>query len=380
MKKQESFWGGVFSKKILENLWGQKNPEEDSEISLIDPERPPLPPLPMTTPQDLTSQTIQEPVDSLQQQHNESLWEAIRDQKIEEVKLAIAAGAQVGARNREGLHALGLCILEQNVEAFGVIAPLSDLNKKMLDNGHTPLTFCLSKSIRLPFAHRLLDAGCDITSINIITQDSPLNIAIGKNISDVSLLEKLIGEGDLPLRNQRGKNAFQIALSLYSKLPDLWLIELILKKGAQPDLDGALQKTCERGGVHVVKVLLEQGASYQSGNARGQTPLALAAAAGHFDICQVLLEQGANANALDRDLTSPLMEAASHGHEQCMRLLLDHGAPDEPYPGSNLTASSLAERNGFDHLADELRIDETRKNLNHQIPETKRPQTIVRRL
>jgi ankyrin repeat protein len=61
-------------------------------------------------------------------------------------------------------------------------------------------------------------------------------------------------------------------------------------------------------------------------DARGRTPLWIAAKEGLKEVVQVLLTYGAIVDILNADAKTPLWKAASNGHKEVLELLLAHGA------------------------------------------------------
>lgn len=64
-------------------------------------------------------------------------------------------------------------------------------------------------------------------------------------------------------------------------------------------------------------------------DARGRTPLHLAAAYGHLEVCIALAEAGAEVNIADEDGETPLHSAIRENRSDVARLLLAHGADTE---------------------------------------------------
>ena len=66
------------------------------------------------------------------------------------------------------------------------------------------------------------------------------------------------------------------------------------------------------GHLEIVKFLLEKGASIDSKNDYGSTPLHLASMKGHLEIVKLLLGEGANIDAKDENGSTPLHWASRH--------------------------------------------------------------------
>ncbi|EMD00869.1 hypothetical protein BAUCODRAFT_48919, partial [Baudoinia panamericana UAMH 10762] len=107
----------------------------------------------------------------------------------------------------------------------------------------------------------------------------------------------------------------------------------LIEHGASADEPiGELQRTALHQGAHLnrvacLNVLLQHGACIAAEDAKGDTPLHLAAWAGHCEALEVLLNQGADIDSLSgRDGYSALWCAISAYHIDAVRLLLKHGA------------------------------------------------------
>ena len=98
---------------------------------------------------------------------------------------------------------------------------------------------------------------------------------------------------------------------------------------------------------HVVKVLLEHGASLNSAvTLHDLTPLHLAARHGHAEVVKVLLDREANVTARDKNGLTPLHTASEYSQAPVVNLLLDAHADCNATNNDGDTALVLACRNG----------------------------------
>ena len=88
-----------------------------------------------------------------------------------------------------------------------------------------------------------------------------------------------------------------------------------------------LHVAASRGQDEVVRLLLDRGADIEGPTEPGEwTPLVFAAYRGHLGAAQVLVESGAGVGEADGN---PIHFAGQRGHEEICRLLVDHGAVDD---------------------------------------------------
>ena len=78
--------------------------------------------------------------------------------------------------------------------------------------------------------------------------------------------------------------------------------------------------------LHIIKLLIDKGASMDSSSTFNDTALHAAAEVGRDDIVSFLLDRGANINCSDKAGWSPLMFAAEKGHTRIACMLIDAGA------------------------------------------------------
>lgn len=88
----------------------------------------------------------------------------------------------------------------------------------------------------------------------------------------------------------------------------------------------ALIEACFNGHYEIVKLLVEAGARISVRNDVGNTPLYVAAREGNFEICVFLIAQGARVTASGKYGEKPIHAAAWKGDLRIVNLLLEHGA------------------------------------------------------
>lgn len=87
-----------------------------------------------------------------------------------------------------------------------------------------------------------------------------------------------------------------------------------------------LMDHCAKGRLNEVHEKLNAGANPKFVDYDKRTPLHLAAAEGHTQICSLLLEKGAQVRVRDRWGNTPLGDAVHYGHTEVQSLLRVHGA------------------------------------------------------
>src|SRR4029453_11204476 len=88
------------------------------------------------------------------------------------------------------------------------------------------------------------------------------------------------------------------------------------------NINAELLQAVRRGAEATVRALLDQGASLESRNRLGDTPLNIAAKNGHTRLGLLLIERGADVNHKDLSGVTPLMSAAYNGDLELTRALL----------------------------------------------------------
>jgi len=107
----------------------------------------------------------------------------------------------------------------------------------------------------------------------------------------------------------------------------LWAMAFLLLSGcvtASPE--ERLRQAATQGNLVRVETFLKEGVSIHAADAKGTTPLFLAAQHGHQQVVAHLLEQGAAVDQARQDGVTPLFVAARQGHRDIVALFLNKGA------------------------------------------------------
>jgi uncharacterized protein len=161
---------------------------------------------------------------------------------------------------------------------------------------------------------------------------------------------------DLNTRNEQGDSGLIVALRESSmKVTGFLLSQRSVKvnqrnaKGETPLMIAAI-----RGHLDAARQLIQRGADV---NMPGWTPLHYAASRPDPDsaaMVRLLLEHHAYIDAESPNRSTPLMLAAMYGHRDLVKLLLDEGADPSLRNEQGLTAVDFARRADRDDLAEQI--------------------------
>jgi ankyrin repeat protein len=122
----------------------------------------------------------------------------------------------------------------------------------------------------------------------------------------------------------------------------------------QININGQFVMAARVGKVERVQALLDQGASVNSRDRNGDTPLNMAAAKGNAELVQVLLKAGADVNLGNLSGVTPLMGAAFSANAQAFSALLAAGAKTDPLDRVKKNAATYAAAHGCTNCLQEL--------------------------
>ena len=182
-------------------------------------------------------------------------------------------------------------------------------------------------------AELLIAAGAELGRAGSL-EVHPLRIALEKGHYDLFLT--LLQKGADPCENSR----VSLIVNDVIQTGDLSLIADTLQYGNLQNMDRLYYTLGERrtmlhiavntGDMDTVKYFLSLGASVDTPDEIGRTPLVTAAARGYLPVLELLLQAGADPDSLANELRTrtptALMAASAAGSAPCVKLLLDAGA------------------------------------------------------
>src|SRR5262245_12368585 len=125
--------------------------------------------------------------------------------------------------------------------------------------------------------------------------------------------------------------------------------DLVVAENPKPRMTRQFFEILRSGDINKLERALDQGASPNSRDDSGNTPLLHAAGYGDVACVSLLLKRGAEVNATNAQGASALMRAATDPPK--IRLLLEHGADPKARSAIGNTALILAARTANSHVA-----------------------------
>ena len=272
----------------------------------------------------------------------------------ETLSLLTVNGADINARNKEGVTPLEIAVKKDDVQSASFFTSYGA-------NIHTQDTYCESPlTLALAGSNEIFEAL--VNSTNALSQDSdgntPLHIALLKN-APLSKVQYIISlTSDVNIRNRDGnsplfiavlKNRQKVGELLLSKGADIFAtntnnnspLRLALKYGGSVqdwlvtsktivEKDGSgnsvLHYAAEWEYADAVTSLLAKGADISARNANGETPIFSAAKTNNPSIIQLLVDGGADVHARDNLGSAPIHIAVRWDAPLSVDALIKNGA------------------------------------------------------
>ena len=260
--------------------------------------------------------------------------------QMDSVKVLLEAGADPTIADEEGftcLHAAidGRCS-KDTLQAL--IDHGAHINARRRDGTNALLNACQtgqSESVRF-----LLDKLADV-SIGKPDGNTCLHIAVHGNCSK-GALQKIIEQGmDVNIMNNMGETALILACESAQAAS----VNVLLEKGADPNISDGEGYTCLHAAVHgwcaneTLKEIINHKAQLDAQNLDGETALSLACLYRQQDSVKILLNAGSNTNITNNNGNTCLHAAVySNCNTKMIQAIIDHGVNVNATNETNKTA------------------------------------------
>ena len=292
------------------------------------------------------------------------------------VKFLLSIDADPNAKDINGYTSLHFAVMHEQIKAASMLINHGSNIQASCNSGNTPLHLACARSFEL--SKLLIDNGADINAVNINGQ-TPIRFAISTN--QLSVVDTLIKEGAyvkqyLPFietcilqvivdghlylfqtildssyitqeklakfsgysvaygQNQifdllwsRGKKCSTEQMEEYLELASMkgnsYVVEKLLKNGAEfKAKSNALLSAVGSNRCEIVQLLIKHKADLNVKNSYSNTPLHLAAIAGHHEIIEILMQNGANSEITDKKGLTPIHLAVSFKSIEVLKVLI----------------------------------------------------------
>ncbi len=301
---------------------------------------------------------------------------------VEQLRVLVSNGADINARNKDGISPLALAIENNIPEHIRFYAENgADINS-MDTNGNTPLILALnSKSIPV----ELVVNGANV-NVHDSAGNTPLHVAIVNNAPLQKIQYILSLADDVNERNADGNSALYFAVIrnrqrvgelLLAKNADIfaannqnysplrlaltaggsvteWLITSQTIRATDGSGNTALHYAAEWGLRDAIATLIQKGADPAARNANGETPLFSAVRADKSQIIGQLASGGCDVNARDNLGSTPLHTAIRWNAPEAAGALLALGADIDAQNTAGKSALSEAALSGKYTMAELL--------------------------
>lgn len=214
-------------------------------------------------------------------------------------EILIKAGADLLATDKEGSNAMHIAVNWEKNEILQMLVVHKVLINSKDNSGTTPLMLAIRKGHQ-PSCEVLVKAGADL----LATDSYGLNaMHIAVYFAQNEIVQMLAVQNQLiNSKNKIGRTPLMIA----GEMGYMHICETLMQAGSDLfaiDNEGCniMHVAANNGKIEVLQMFVTQQKLINSRNKKGETPLMLAAEAGHKSACEVLMKAGADPIATDND-------------------------------------------------------------------------------
>ena len=325
------------------------------------------PPTPQATPRP-TKETPAPKLDAKQRARlNQQLIEAAWDNDVRRARALIAQGADVNAKDNTVQSAYLISTSEGYLELLNLtLKHGADVDSKDSFNG-TGLIRAADRG-HADIVGRLVQAGVEIDHINNLGWTALHEAIILGDGSDryVDTVRVLVAAGaDLRLRSQRDQiTPIEHATSKgYQEIAQVLRASLEADRPSKQQANQRLLAAAERGDATAAALAIRGGASLETRDDKGRTPLLLAATEDRLAVARLLVYLGADPDALDDQHDTPWLVTGVTGSVDMLEVLLPAG-PDLTIP-NRFGGTALIPASERGHVAYVRRAVRTDIEVNH---------------
>jgi ankyrin repeat protein len=250
---------------------------------------------------------------------------------VEAVEFLLRAGADVEARDEQGLTALQFAIITLKFKDLSDMLIAAGANLNTRDNGGATLLMSAARCYQLKPIEYLISMSN--TGLHLQARDDYGDTALhyALKVGALEVAQRLVQAGlDSADPTPSGDSPIHIALRLKRDpfpLQNLPEVDTIRSKVHGSILNTAIFYSHEEVVAELLKRVSETDAQeYINLSCDIGTPLYCAASRGSILMLEKLLEKGAQVNLVGGQLGSPLMAACARGQVEAVMLLLRNGA------------------------------------------------------
>ena len=246
---------------------------------------------------------------------------AIKKNDVQSARFFTSYGANIHTQDTYGASPLTLALAGSSEILEAVVNSSNALSQD--SDGNTPLHIALLKDAPLTKVQYIISLTNDV---NVRNRDgnSPLFIAVLKNRQKVG--EILLSKGaDIFAANTNNNSPLRLALKYGGSVQD-WLVtsKTIVEKDGSGN--SVLHYAAEWEYPNAVTSLLAKGADISARNANGETPIFSAAKTNNPEIIKLLIDGGADIHARDNLGSSAMHIAVRWDAPLSVETLIDYGA------------------------------------------------------
>ncbi len=274
---------------------------------------------------------------------------AVQDQNYEATKLFTEYGANIHTQDTHGNSPFMLA-LNSTDKIFEAVVNKTNINSQDSD-GNTTLHIALQKDAPLSKVQYIISLTEDVNTRNA-DGNSALFIAILRNRQKVGEL-LLAKNADIFSTNINNNSPLRLALKYGGTVQD-WLVTSKTIKSTDGSGNTALHYAAEWQYTEAISSLLTKGADVNAKNANGETPLFNAVKTNNIEVLQLILDGGADINIRDNLGSTPLHCAVRWDADKSIKKLLDLGINVNAQNSSGKAALSEAVLAGKNEIAKTL--------------------------